>query len=167
MGLRIKCTNLKTINSELNAETMEGTAQYVIIKTAELVNYDYNILYFDNKQITFSDVVPTIKSGVLINKSVIRNDIIYSFGALLCYLLDVLEGNSWQKRLNEGNSQNKSLILYSLIKEYSISIEYKKTSLVECKIFYFLLTMFFTASFRLLYRKNKELVSVTNVYLIK
>ncbi|MBO1103557.1 hypothetical protein [Enterococcus hirae] len=105
---------------------MEGTAQYVIIKTAELVNYDYNILYFDNKQITFSDVVPTIKSGVLINKSVIRNDIIYSFGALLCYLLDVLEENSWQKRLNEGNSQNKSLILYSLIKEYSISIEYKK-----------------------------------------
>lgn len=120
MENRIENTDSKKIRMELGTETMEGIAEYVGIKAAKIINYDYDIMYFDNQRdVKFSDVVPTIKAGRK-SQSVLGNKIVYSSGALLCKLLDILEGRNWQKKLS---LYPHGLTLYSLIKEYSENIE--------------------------------------------
>lgn len=94
---------------------MEGTANYVSIKPAKIVEYDYGILYFDNtKNIKFDQIVPTIKKGE-IDQSIIGEKIVYESVALLCQYLDRIEVENWQEKLN--NKGKKDISLYSILKE--------------------------------------------------
>lgn len=62
MDERFEKTDTEKIQAEIFEETMEGTANYVSIKAAKVVDYDYGILYFDNaKNVKFDEIVPTIK----------------------------------------------------------------------------------------------------------
>lgn len=71
MDERFENTDSEKIQAEIFEETMEGTANYVSIKAAKVVGYDYGILYFDNtKNVKFDEIVPTIKKGQ-INQSII------------------------------------------------------------------------------------------------
>ena len=115
MDERFKKTDPEKINAEIFEETMEGTANYVSIKAAKVVGYDYGILYFDNtKNVKFDEIVPTIKKGQ-INQSIIGEKIVYESGALLCQYLDRIEVKDWQEKLN--NKGKKDISLYSIIKE--------------------------------------------------
>ncbi|EGO5077190.1 hypothetical protein H6229_002743 [Enterococcus faecalis] len=108
--------SLEKLIEEQMAETIEGTAQYVQIKAAKIINYDYDILYFLNKTISFSEAIHDIKKQV-VNQSIIGSDIVYSSGALLCKLLDFFEVSNWQETLNK-QTLNDSVTLYSLLKNF-------------------------------------------------
>lgn len=115
MDERFEKTNPEKIQAEIFEETMEGAANYVSIKAAKIVGYDYGILYFDNtKNVKFDEIVPTIKKGQ-INQSIIGEKIVYESGALLCQYLDKIEVKNWQEKLN--NKGKKDISLYSIIKE--------------------------------------------------
>lgn len=115
MDERFKKTDPEKIKAEIFEETMEGTANYVSIKAAKIVGYDYGILYFDNtKNVKFDEIVPTIKKGQ-INQSIIGEKIVYESGALLCQYLDRIEVKDWQEKIN--NKGKKDISLYSIIKE--------------------------------------------------
>ncbi|NAB66119.1 hypothetical protein GUJ20_13380 [Enterococcus faecalis] len=107
---------LEKLIEEQMTETIEGTAQYVQIKAAKIINYDYDILYFLNKTISFSEVIPDIKKQV-VNQSIIGSDIIYSSGALLCKLLDFFNVPNWQETLNKQTLDNP-VTLYKLLKNF-------------------------------------------------
>lgn len=115
MDERFEKTDPEKIQAEIFEETMEGAANYVSIKAAKIVGYDYGILYFDNtKNVKFDQIVPTIKKGQ-INQSIIGEKIVYESGALLCQYLDKIEVKNWQEKLN--NKGKKDISLYSIIKE--------------------------------------------------
>lgn len=115
MDKRFEKTDTEKIQAEIFEETMEGTANYVSIKAAKVVDYDYGILYFDNtKNVKFDEIVPTIKKGQ-ISQSIIGEKIVYESGALLCEYLDKIEVKDWQEKLN--NKGKKDISLYSIIKE--------------------------------------------------
>lgn len=116
MKNRIQGTNKNIIKHELEAETMEGTAEYIGIKASQIVGYDYGVMYFDNqKNVPFSTVVPLIKEGK-VDQSRLRQ-IVYSSGALLSQLLEKLEVNGWQEKLNRQNEKNP-ITLYSVVEDY-------------------------------------------------
>ncbi|HAP5652790.1 TPA: hypothetical protein IU076_002797 [Enterococcus faecalis] len=108
--------SLEKLIEEQMTETIEGTAQYVQIKAAKIINYDYDILYFLNKTISFSEVIPDIKKQI-VNQSIIGSDIVYSSGALLCNLLDFFEVADWQETLNKQTTKDP-VTLYSLLKKF-------------------------------------------------
>ena len=115
MDERFEKTDPEKIQAEIFEETMEGAANYVSIKAAKIVGYDYGILYFDNtKNVKFDQIVPTIKKGQ-IDQSIIGEKIVYESGALLCQYLDSIEAQNWQEKLN--NKGKKDISLYSILKE--------------------------------------------------
>ena len=112
---RIK-NNPEYLEKELSMETDEGTAEYVGIKAAEIVGYNYNVMYFDSgKDIPFDGVIPVLKAGAL-EKSFLADSMPYETGALLCLLLEELEIPNWQEKLNE-QTETTPVFLYEILKE--------------------------------------------------
>lgn len=104
------------LKKELEMETVEGTASFVQIKADDLVGYDYGVLYFDNVAgLPFTEVIPTIKKGQ-VEESFLRDRMPYESGALLCQLLEAIDVEDRQGRLNAQTKENP-LSLYDLIKE--------------------------------------------------
>ena len=102
------------VNAELSMETAEGTAQYVGVRASRLAGYDYGILYFDNtKDVSFADVIPALKAGG-IEKSFLSSRMPYETGALLCELLDALQVDGWQEKLNQ-QTLSSPVTLYALL----------------------------------------------------
>ena len=103
--------------SELSKETAEGTAQYVGIKAAQIVNYDYGVMYFDNiKNVPFSDIFVQLEKGT-IHTDYLYKRIPYESGALLCFLFDELGIPNWQQKLNAQTEENP-VTLYDILNEY-------------------------------------------------
>lgn len=114
---RKKFTDSEKLKAELVEETIEGTAQYVEIKAAQVIDYDLGILYFDNtKDVNFSDILPTLKKGQ-IDQSLIGSHLVYASGALLCFAMDKMNFPNWQDLLMERNKK-ESYTLYDLISDY-------------------------------------------------
>ena len=112
---RIK-NNPEYLEKELSMETDEGTAEYVGIKAAEIVGYNYNVMYFDSgKDIPFDGVIPVLKAGAL-EKSFLADSMPYETGALLCLLLEELEIPNWQEKLNE-QTETTPVFLYEILQE--------------------------------------------------
>lgn len=117
MNERIEKTDTEKLQFELGQETIEGTAEYAGMKAADAIGYDLGIMYFTNTtDVQFSDIVPSIRDEV-IDQSLIGSKMVYESGALLSYLLEVLEVENWQERLNNNNSE-EIITLYDLISEY-------------------------------------------------
>jgi hypothetical protein len=109
--------NPQYLASELSMETAEGTAQYVGIKAAAAVGYDYGVMYFDNKKdVSFAEVIPTLKAGN-IEQSFLANRMPYETGALLCELMDALSFDNWQTLLNQQTT-TAPVSLYDVISSY-------------------------------------------------
>lgn len=103
--------------SELSKETAEGTAQYVGIKAAQIVNYDYGVMYFDNiKNVPFSDIFVQLEKWT-IHTDYLYKRIPYESGALLCFLFDELGIPNWQQKLNAQTEENP-VTLYDILNEY-------------------------------------------------
>lgn len=101
--------------AEISEELVEGSANYITIKTNNIVGYDYVILYFDNtKAVIFNEIVPTIKA-YKVDQSMIGERLVYDSGVLLANPLDNITDINWQEKLNE--SKDKNLYFYDLIKE--------------------------------------------------
>lgn len=114
-------TNSQYMENELMAETEEGTATYIGIKSSKIVNYDFDIMKFsldgiNSNEIYFDTIIPTIKDGNM-NLSTLASNWIYETGAQLCMLLDELEVPNWKEKLNAQTKQSP-VTLYSLLKEY-------------------------------------------------
>lgn len=113
--------NKEYVLSEISKETAEGTAQYLTIKTAKLIGYDYGVMYFDNKKnVPFSEVYKQLEAGNL------KNDFLYSrmpyeTGAQLCFLFDALNIPNWQKKLN-NQTLEKPINLYDILRDYLTSL---------------------------------------------
>lgn len=106
MKKRKENTDKEKLKAELFEETIEGTAQYVGIKSAQSIDYDLGILYFTNtNKVKFSEIVPTIKEGK-VDQSIIGSHIVYDSGALLCFAMDKLDFPDWQQTLIEKNNNN-------------------------------------------------------------
>lgn len=113
--------NEKYVLDELAHETTEGTAQYLSIKAAEVVGYDFGVMYFDNvKNVPFVDVFRQIEAGNL-GVEFLANRMPYETGAQLCLLLDELQVPNWQGKLNEQTIE-KSIYLYEVLKDYIDSL---------------------------------------------
>ncbi|XZH18517.1 hypothetical protein ACSXAF_15305 (plasmid) [Clostridium perfringens] len=117
---RIKA-NPQYTESELMAETEEGTAMYISIKSSKIINYDFDIMKFsldgiNSDEIYFDIIIPAIKNGKM-NVSTLASDWIYQTGAQLCMLLDELEVHNWKEKLNTQTEQSP-VTLYSLLKAY-------------------------------------------------
>lgn len=109
--------NKDYVMSELAKETDEGTAQYVGIKSAKIVNYDYGVMYFDNiKNVPFSDIFVQLDKGG-ISTDYLYSRIPYESGAQLCFLFDELDIPNWQQKLNSQTKENP-ITLYNVLKEY-------------------------------------------------
>lgn len=104
MHRRIRA-NKNYMAEEMEWETAEGTANYVSIKAAKLVGYDYGVMYFDNvKNVSFNDIMPMYKKGK-IKKSMLSRRIPYESGALLCQLCEALDIPNWQDTLNKQTTK--------------------------------------------------------------
>ena len=103
------------VQAETLKETAEGTATYISIKAAQIVGYDYGVMYFDNRErVPFSEVFPAIEAGAL-PTSEIAGRMPYETGALLCFVLDALQVEDWQLKLN-AQTPDAPITLYSLLK---------------------------------------------------
>lgn len=106
MKKRKENTDKEKLKAELSEETIEGTAQYVGIKSAQSIDYDLGILYFTNtNKVKFSEIVPTIKDGK-VDQSIIGSHIVYDSGALLCFAMDKLDFPDWQQTIIEKNDND-------------------------------------------------------------
>ena len=115
MNKRI-AANKKYVTQEMEWETAEGTANYVSIKAAKLVGYDYGVMYFDNaKNVSFDEIMPMYKKGK-IKKSMMTRRIPYESGALLCQLCDALEIPGWQEKFNT-QTEKSPVYLFDVIAE--------------------------------------------------
>lgn len=113
---RIK-NNEQYVLSELAHETAEGTAQYLSIKAANVVGYDFGVMYFDNvTNVPFTDVFKQIEAGNM-GMEYLANRMPYETGAQLCLLFDVLQIPNWQERLNAQTLDNP-IYLYDVLKDY-------------------------------------------------
>lgn len=109
--------NAEYVTEELIRETAEGTATYVGIKAAEIVGYDFGVMYFDNvKNVSFDDVLPQIENGNLAKKF-LYSRMPYETGAEICFLLDELGVPNWQEQLNNQTLKQPET-LYSVLKRY-------------------------------------------------
>ncbi|MEG0361485.1 MAG: hypothetical protein RR602_07620 [Longicatena sp.] len=105
------------VEAELLKETAEGTSSFVGIKAARMVNYDLDIMYFDNrKSVPFEEVFPTIENGDL-DISYLTNRGPYESGALLCFVIEQLEIKDWQENLNK-QTIDTPCTLYSILNDY-------------------------------------------------
>ncbi|MBY6836831.1 hypothetical protein FDG50_05825 [Clostridium botulinum] len=112
--------NKEYLDAELSMETAEGTATYVGIKASQIVGYDYGVMYFDNvKNVLISDVMTKLDEGY-IEKSFLADRMPYETGTLLCLLMDAINVEDWQEKLNNQTSDNP-VTLYSILKEFSES----------------------------------------------
>ena len=117
MKKRKENTDKEKLKAELAEETIEGTAQYVGIKSAKSVDYDLGILYFINtNKVKFSEIVPTMKQGK-VDQSIIGSHIVYDSGALLCFAMDKLDFLDWQQTLIEKNN-NSIYTINDLIEDH-------------------------------------------------
>lgn len=117
MKKRKENTDKEKLKAELAEETIEGTAQYVGIKSAKSVDYDLGILYFTNtNKVKFSEIVPTMKQGK-VDQSIIGSHIVYDSGALLCFAMDKLDFLDWQQTLIEKNN-NSIYTINDLIEDH-------------------------------------------------
>lgn len=113
---RIK-NNEDYVLDELAHETAEGTAQYLSIKAADIVGYDFGVMYFDNvASVPFSDVFKQIEAGNL-GMEFLANRMPYETGAQLCLLFDELEIPDWQGKLN-AQTLEQPVYLYDVLKDY-------------------------------------------------
>ena len=116
VGKRLK-NNKEYVSLQLEKELSEGTATYIGIKASERVGYDFGVMYFDNrKEIPFSE----IPEGLEVNA--IETDFLfkrfpYESGAQICFLLDALQMEGWQQKLNMQNKEHP-VTLYTVLKEY-------------------------------------------------
>lgn len=118
MKKRKENTDKEKLKAELSEETIEGTAQYVGIKSAQSIGYDLEILYFTNtNKVKFSEIVPTIKEGK-VDQSIIGSHIVYDSGALLCFAMDKLDFPDWQQTLIEKNNNNNVYTINDLIEDH-------------------------------------------------
>ncbi len=109
--------NEEYVLSELAHETAEGTAQYLSIKAADIVGYDFGIMYFDNvTNVPFADVFKQIEVGNL-GVEFLANRMPYETGAQLCLLFDELQIPNWQEKLN-AQTLDKPIGLYDVLKDY-------------------------------------------------
>ncbi len=112
--------NKEYLDAELSMETAEGTATYVGIKASQIVGYDYGVMYFDNvKNVSISEVMTKLDEGY-IEKSFLADRMPYETGALLCLLMDAINVEDWQEKLNNQTNDNP-ITLYSILKEFSES----------------------------------------------
>ncbi len=101
---------------ELEMETAEGTATYVGIKAARDVHYDFGVMYFPNAaNVSFNQIMPLVEDGSL-SKNMLADSIPYDTGAQLCFLLDNMQVEGWQEKLNKQTKENP-VTLYDLVKE--------------------------------------------------
>lgn len=106
------------LKDELSMETSEGTATYVGIKASEMVEYDFGVMYFDNKKnVPITEVMPNVEAGHF-NKSFLADRMPYETGALLCMLLDALEISEWQEMLNSQTLENP-VTLFNILETFS------------------------------------------------
>lgn len=109
--------NEQYVLSELAHETAEGTAQYLSIKAANVVGYDFGVMYFDNvTNVPFSDVFNQIESGNL-DIEFLANRMPYETGAQLCLLFDELKIPNWKEKLN-AQTLDEPVYLYDILKDY-------------------------------------------------
>lgn len=113
--------NESYVLSELAHETAEGTAQYLSIKAADIVGYDFGVMYFDNvKNVPFADVFKQIEAGNL-SIEFLANRMPYETGAQLCILFDTLQIPNWQEKLNT-QTLDQPIYLYDVLKDYVESL---------------------------------------------
>lgn len=83
-------------------ETVGGTAEFMSVRAARIVDYPFGVMTFDNADhAPFTEVVPTVQSGQ-VKPSFLRDRLPYESGAQSSLLLDAIgpEG-TWQRRLSE------------------------------------------------------------------
>ncbi len=108
--------NPKYLKDEMDMETAEGTATYVGIKAARDVGYDFGVMYFSNvANAPFDEIMPRIDEGVL-QTEFLADRMPYETGAQLCFLLDHLQVENWQEKLNK-QTKEKPVTLYDLVSE--------------------------------------------------
>ena len=114
MDLRL-AANEAYVASELEMETIEGTATYVGVQASRRVGYDLGIMYFTNqKDVPFTDIMVQYEAGN-IDRSYLADRIPYETGGLLCLLTDELGVPDWQAALN-AQTREDPVTLYSIIK---------------------------------------------------
>lgn len=109
--------NKEYVSLQLEKELNEGTATYVGIKAAKRVGYDLGVMYFDNrKEVPFSEIPEGLETNAITMDFLFKR-FPYESGAQIGFLLDALNMQGWQQKLNMQNKDHP-VTLYTVLKEY-------------------------------------------------
>ena len=103
-------------NKVLYRETYMGVPRYYSIKAAQVIGYNFGIMYYNNEQnVSFRNVIVSINSGG-VSKSFLYERGSYEVGALITNVLDYL-GVDYRSKIEQNTKDNK-VTLYDILVEY-------------------------------------------------
>ena len=128
---RYSLNNKEYLEQERIKETVLGSSLYISFRASKLTNTKYDILQYENKSVTLSEVF-NLMSQDKYPVTFISNDELSITGMILCISLNNIQGTKWQSEINK-NDEEKTITLYDIIHDYYKKNKLKKINIEDIK----------------------------------